>query len=759
MQHRFITLITILTAIFLMACGAPEKGSTDQPTEESSSEEQNVLILEKEAVSEEGSGRWLNAWYIEDSLYFVNNIFDEESDEKQVQLSVKKGVEPAKRIFSSSAVLSSSVTVDEQGNVYYITKAEEDEQYLVKLDAQGEEMCRQPLSEGVSKLLKEEMCIQMAATEEGCCAMTAFGATVIWDGQLCEKGQVTPSWRSSVMEYDAEQDYGLVMGAEGAYAYYRLGDELVLQLINMTDVKLEKEERLQLPETAAGAVLSMDATSSSAASAASTKLFDGYERGIYISKQDVLCCYQDRTKELSARMEWEKSTVKVDMNSVEAIREGSDGSFLFAAYDMNSRKGTVIRAEETVIENRETVILGYLRKSRMGEQYINSFNAEHGDIQIVGKQYEDLTSLHLDLLQGEGPDLIDLAGFDIEEYVEKGILENLDPYFAASDKISADDLLPSLRETMTRDGGIRYVFPNFKMNVLIMNADTAENAPMTTEEFLSLRQEGEYNYLTNTTPGTLMLYLLPLNMDQYVDWGEKSCHFADEQFISFLKLLKDADLRKVDDPSPELPLVNDEMILDGQVLAIYSMSISSLREYRAVEDAFGNRAKVVSLPTWNGEEVYPIYAMGDMYAINSASEKKAQAWEFLEYYLLEYGRRANGQMISFSVLWDCFESQLYPQLPEGSDGSWYRNPYMYNPMVDSEADKAKATFEEKYDYTEEERDAVRHMVEHAKAMENGRDGVIGNIVMEEALMYLEGDKTAEEVAEIIQSRVSIYMAE
>ena len=60
--------------------------------------------------------------------------------------------------------------------------------------------------------------------------------------------------------------------------------------------------------------------------------------------------------------------------------------------------------------------------------------------------------------------------------------------------------------------------------------------------------------------------------------------------------------------------------------------------------------------------------------------------------------------------------------------------------------------------TQEQADAFRDYVNSA-AVAGSYDEDIMNIITEEAAAYFAGDKTADEVADLIQNRVTIYLGE
>ena len=63
-----------------------------------------------------------------------------------------------------------------------------------------------------------------------------------------------------------------------------------------------------------------------------------------------------------------------------------------------------------------------------------------------------------------------------------------------------------------------------------------------------------------------------------------------------------------------------------------------------------------------------------------------------------------------------------------------------------------------YAATQEEIDGIRHLIEIARPL-SGESEEICSIIGEEAAPYFAGQKSAEEVAKIIQSRLQIYVSE
>ena len=61
--------------------------------------------------------------------------------------------------------------------------------------------------------------------------------------------------------------------------------------------------------------------------------------------------------------------------------------------------------------------------------------------------------------------------------------------------------------------------------------------------------------------------------------------------------------------------------------------------------------------------------------------------------------------------------------------------------------------------TQEDVDQVKDLVENTTAVYGAASEEVTNIINEEAAAYFSGQKSAEEVAKIIQSRMQVYLSE
>ena len=107
----------------------------------------------------------------------------------------------------------------------------------------------------------------------------------------------------------------------------------------------------------------------------------------------------------------------------------------------------------------------------------------------------------------------------------------------------------------------------------------------------------------------------------------------------------------------------------------------------------------------------------------------------------------------FPLRKDVFEAQIEEEaiarIDVDAEGNKVEEPFLYG--IDG------VTFE-LYTATEEEEELLRQVVESVIHV-NKNNYMISGIVLEEAAAYFAGQKTAEEVATIIQSRIQVYISE
>ena len=621
----------------------------------------------------------------------------------------------------------------------------EEPYFLLKADENGEEIYRVPLPDFAETVQREGLA-ELAVDKGGICAITNEGTCLMWslDGQ--KTGQAAMEWYEEGMS-SYKGDFGLVIGKSSIWVYHVKGPKVFLQFVDSEQGTVYAQLELSLPALTGSAVQQAD-----------IRLYSGYEEGIYVSRTDNLFLYDDAAKENTTVLNWEDAAVSSKRDQVKAIGKDSMGNLLLAAFDSGRKEGIITSiAERTDDEEngREILEIGYLFESDREDfiDYVTRFNDMQDKYELRFHKYGGLTDLQLALVQGKGADILCVAYLTVEDLAAKGILEDLSPYLDGSEALSGKELLPSIRQGMTQNGGVRFIFPCFTLRAMVLAEGDAQGGSITTKDFLKLAGKDGDSYLYggerfgSIDCGDLLRNLLETDMGQYVDWQSGTCSFDDGRFAELLEEIKQVKLPENGSLNTE-GLTLAEQMHQGLYHAMFC-HIDNMYRYVELKEGYQGIANVTGYPNQAGTEVYLINPSSLQLGINSASEHKQEAWEFLEYILLEYDQGLPdylAYMAQFSVFADEFEEQLYPQ---GDPKMEYRFRNEYTEEVT----------EGFFQVTEQDRETVRRMVDCAVWSQGASMSIVSGLIFSEVDWFFEGEKTAAEVADIIQNQVQLYLSE
>ena len=178
--------------------------------------------------------------------------------------------------------------------------------------------------------------------------------------------------------------------------------------------------------------------------------------------------------------------------------------------------------------------------------------------------------------------------------------------------------------------------------------------------------------------------------------------------------------------------------------------------YKAI---FGGDVTFIGYPTE--------YGTGNMlrvqsgYAISSKCENKEGAWQFLrQFFTEEY--QENNNWGSFPSNVNAFnkrlEKAMTPVYETDADGNFILDENG-NKIEQSQGGWGWGSVSiEIYALKQEEADQILELINTTTKVFNTDDSIV-NIVIEEAAPYFEGQKSAQDVAKLVQSKVSLYVGE
>ncbi len=260
----------------------------------------------------------------------------------------------------------------------------------------------------------------------------------------------------------------------------------------------------------------------------------------------------------------------------------------------------------------------------------------------------------------------------------------------------------------------------------------------------------------NATQEGILNDCLALGLGSFVDWESGQCRFASEDFKEFLAFVGRFPEKLEPDLSDDRS--NARRVRDGDIL-LFPVRISDFEDIQEYPEMFQTPVTYIGYPTTEGSGC--IADCSGALALSAQSANKEAAWEFIEYHL---ERQSDSKAVwGFSTR----KSVLDRQMEEAMTVSYYLddegnpildadgNPIPYGDNIVMLDDDEWLTL---HTPTEEEMQFVMELIESASKVQ-GTNSKITEMILEEAQSFFQGQKSAEEVADIIQSRVQLYMDE
>ena len=328
--------------------------------------------------------------------------------------------------------------------------------------------------------------------------------------------------------------------------------------------------------------------------------------------------------------------------------------------------------------------------------------------------------LSVEVGAGGGPDIMTETVFPVtQEIMDSGVLVNLTPYLEKSG-VTPETFFPAYASAVSGDR-IYGVSPTFKVKGYSLDAellgDREPPEDVGAMADLLLEYPGHGSFITEMYGGRYILkFFLEGSEDLWgmIDWEKKTCDFTGPLFSKLLEVSK----RYREDGKKGYEPVVYNYYVGVQMPPSYSVSVLCPG----------------SIPVGFFFDDGPHYKYDDMSSmlmINANTEHLEGAYAFVSYVLSRGGQDFYGEPMQ-KELWD-ITWQYYSEI--SGYNSWISAPL-----------------------NEETRQETIEAYEDARYVPRRAEAVL-EIVYEEAEGYIEGDRSKEEVIDLIQNRVQLYLDE
>lgn len=450
----------------------------------------------------------------------------------------------------------------------------------------------------------------------------------------------------------------------------------------------------------------------------------------------------------------------------------SDTQFLMAKYVSNNNDETGVYRltynADAVVTDKVILTLGLVGYYPDLGEAIQKFNAmsKTSRIEVTEYDYTNSDRLDLDILNGNAPDILLLSrgsGLSMNKYMSKGVLSDLTDYLENDEKVSCDDLFENILELGSKGGKLYHVIPRFTIRALVgktsIFGDESEGMSLSKMKDAAMRYP-DAELISQYSRETMLYALTSGLIDDFVDWETATCDFKSEQFIELLETL----MLLPESGGSLLGLSWDEYEAEYNTIykedrtLLYEAALFTVREMRSYNELFGEEVSVFSYPS-SKKTGHSIIADVDL-AIMESSKHKDEAWEFISMFL-QADIKISSDIILFSINKRVFEAdteaEMIPLLERDfSQGVPIRVPQ--GTLIITSPEDINIDEYANYHITADEAARMLAIVESVTKVE-GTITQINAIIFEEAELFFAGARSAEETAQVIQSRVSIYVSE
>ena len=500
----------------------------------------------------------------------------------------------------------------------------------------------------------------------------------------------------------------------------------------------------------------------------SADFFGGNGCDLYLSTADAIYGYNAEKNEAVKLIDYLDSSIELD-NGINTIVALSENEFIAAipGFDRVYSLVRLTKIPADQVKDKKVITLGGIGIDWRVREEAVLFNRQNDEYQIKIVDYTDglnlsdpaseetaMQNFDMDLVSGNVPDImVFLDNQPYKKYESKGLFYDYKPLFEKDEELKDVKLLPNLEKAMTTDGKMYTLFTEFRIGT-VRTAEKYAGGKDTfsyqdCEDIIS--QKG-ISYDTAFGPVDRNQVLekgVIYSGEKFLDFENKKCSFDSEDFIKLLefagKFPETVDYEKFGDDAYTL-------YASGQSLFDYD-EFFGYTDYQSCKQAIiGDEIAFIGSPNDDGIN-NSVIIPGWRYAISSQCKTPEVAWDFVKrFWMKDFSNKRlyewGFSVTEYGLKLAAEKAMDYPYtlMPGGKKERYIESYFVNGSEVQLKPLK------------QEEVDRVTKFVNSVdKVAVNNSE--IKKMIFEEAPAYFSGQKSAEEVAKIIQNRATTYINE
>ena len=496
----------------------------------------------------------------------------------------------------------------------------------------------------------------------------------------------------------------------------------------------------------------------------------GGDYDIYYTDQSNLYGYKFEGEESTKIVNW--ISCDIDSSYMSALVPLDDGRILCildnyeideeGMYHSKLEMATLVKKPASEVEERVTLTMAMQWMDWNLRREIIKFNKTNGKYRIEVIDYSEYntqedynagrTKMNTEIISGNVPDLLLVDDLPLQQYVSKGLFEDLYNLIDNDPDLKRDDFIENVLKAQEVNGGLYQISPTFSIMTIVGRSDiVGPEIGWTIDELMAVMAEHPDSVpFANMERSTMMYYFSAYSLNQFINWSTGECKFDTPDFVKLLEFVNSfpssIDWEHYEELEPE-----EAQLRNGKAL-LMTVYLYDFNYPQLVNAIFNSEVtyKGFPAPDKNGTVVNSYGGV----AISSKCKDKEGAWEFLRGMLTEeyYTKNIRGGDFPINkaamdgLIEDAMKIETYTD-ENGEEQIQTRGSWGYNDIM-----------VEILPSTQEQIDNIMAVINSA-SITAGYNSEIMDIINLEAESYFSGQKTAQAVATLIQGRVSTFVNE
>lgn len=415
-------------------------------------------------------------------------------------------------------------------------------------------------------------------------------------------------------------------------------------------------------------------------------------------------------------------------------------------------------------DKKELVLGGSYVGSEIRAKVIQ-FNQSNSQYRITLKDYsiynspEDWTAgqtrLNNDIISGKMPDIMmftDLNSY--RNYVSKGALADIGKLLAADPELGGLEYLQNVWDAYSVNGQLYAVIPSFNVQTMVAKKSLVGEPQSWTmadvEAVLATMPQGAAAFGDMTRDG-FIYNILSYGGKDFIDLETGECHFDSQEFIDMLEYAKTLPKESYKEDEDYDYFSHENQYRENRSL-MRELYISNIEDCKyQIKGYMGEEVSYVGFPTSDSKGSC-LGISGSALMVSANSQQQDEAWQFVRQFLTEE-YQTSSELYSMPVL----KSAFLAKAAKATERSYWTDENGNKEYYDDywTINGEQVVLEP---FTQEEVEEICQFIYGVNRTAYYNEE-IRNIIIEDAEAFFSGQRSAQEVAGIIQSRAQVYINE